>query len=587
MSSTNASRSAVDDDNIWTTCVESRFPTMFHNAGSPADSLERTATMDQEIAKIEACLILAKKKRNVNAACSRLPPDCLKRVFTFVRDIWPPSREKSAADERWKYHLGWLRVTHICSKWRECALSTPTLWSELACSAFKPSSMTELLRRSKLAPLHLHIDVDPSDSADICQWLSGPQTLRVESLTIDGANPNESEALKLLQPLLVYEFPSLKTLRLAQHSTEKNFALPQNILSYGRRPTLTSIICTSWMPTWPISFSMRHVQCLHLCMSMDVLPTTLSGAYLLPTAQQLTDMLSAMHSPRDIHLEDTFPFEGSFSIPIKLPDSLERLRLCATRDVTSRMCTQLWSWLIIPPNASVFIDIRSTENDEIETVHKTLANPNSSFQMHAAEIVFGLAATLLMGSGTHLQPCPADPETIINTGLESPGSDCYSPGPSSLLGLDPDDLRYSTMDLASHLQLGSVRVLHFTLRVLQERPDSQLWVDTLTRAHRVERVVLSVAPASTTLLYAMAQTLHSHSPETKLFALFSCLHTLTLHGYRTKVADVPAFVDVLIYLIHVRREFGHPLRMLHVSASLKESLAWDSVASKVPITWFE
>lgn len=444
--------------------------------------------------------------------------------------------------------------------------------------------MTELLRRSKLAPLHLHIDVDPTDSTNVSQWLRGPQTLRVESLVIDGANPSESESLRLLQPLLVYEFPALKYLKLAQHSTERNFALPQNILSHGRQPTLTSIIFTSWMPRWPLSISFRHLRRLHLCMPAQELPMTPSGAdFLVPTTQQLVDMLSDMQSLCDIHLDDVFPIQGSFPSPIRLPGSLERIYLSSTRTATSNVCAQLWSALIIPSSASVIIEFTCASPDGIKTIHEAIAKPDSGLQMSAVEIVFGQASINLKGSRTDLQPCLASPETILH---EKHQLNKWNSGHDSLLRLDPDE--NDITDFVQHLQLGLVRVLHFTLRILRERPDTQLWVDSLSPARSVERVVLSVAPASTTLLYAMTQTLDSRPPETKTFALFPCLYTLTLHGHSsgTKAAEIPTFVDVLIYLIHVRKEFGHPLRVIHVSASLKDSSAWDSVAIEVPITWF-
>ncbi|KAF6751762.1 hypothetical protein DFP72DRAFT_765402, partial [Ephemerocybe angulata] len=69
-----------------------------------------------------------------------LPPEILSAIFLLIpRDVGDTS---------------WIRVTHVCHRWREVALNYPRFWSEL--NAVPPRFMEFALARSGCAPILVH-----------------------------------------------------------------------------------------------------------------------------------------------------------------------------------------------------------------------------------------------------------------------------------------------------------------------------------------------------------------------------------------------------------------------------------------------
>ncbi|KZV63067.1 hypothetical protein PENSPDRAFT_657607 [Peniophora sp. CONT] len=586
MSLIGTAHPAVDSDNFWTSCVESRIPATYPSAGSTAKAAEHRASLDLEIKKIEVCLVFAKKRRNMSAACSRLPPECLLKIFTFTQDFWPPSFEDAAESTSIKYASGWMAVTHVSSAWREFALSTPTLWADLRCTALNPTSINELLRRSKLAPLSLRFYVRPKhDASALSLWLQGAHTQRVKLLSINNlSSDSETTSSQLLSWLARSNWSSLKSLQVLTVS-KPNRALSQPIFAEGQQPNLTALKLMSYMITWPSNMHLGQIERLHLALPGRK-GTADSSARILPTAEQLTELLSALHAPRVIELSNIFPAQGSFPEKIELPDSLQRVILSTSRREQAVSCAQLWSQLVIPNNTSVIIDIPSAEAGQLDSLRRILASPNSGFtsQRHTKEILIGEDCFVLFGSNTFESPCSTSPNLMVFKGTLTCKINDVNTGPNALFNIYPSKLTTSTF--LPLLTYHSARVLHFSRGALDDCNRQSFWLETLARAESVERVVLHVAAPSMTLLYAMARTVDD--PKTGPFILFPSLSALTLHCEDDRLPDtqITVFVNVLIYLIHVRREGGSPIQALQLSSSQRDEPAWTAVMNEVPITWF-
>jgi F-box-like len=102
-------------------------------------------TVDDEITSLEDTLRTLKSHRNTLAPISRLPPEALAAIFSFV--------SSSALDE--SGHLRWIRVTHVCRQWRQIALNYPRFWSNIDVTRMSPAIMAEILTQAKMAPLTL------------------------------------------------------------------------------------------------------------------------------------------------------------------------------------------------------------------------------------------------------------------------------------------------------------------------------------------------------------------------------------------------------------------------------------------------
>lgn len=68
-------------------------------------------------------------------------------------------------------------------------------------------------------------------------------------------------------------------------------------------------MCQSIMFIWPATISFQHIQELRLALAGKNSAADI-GAGILPTAQQLTDMLSAMRTPQIIELINIFPVKA-------------------------------------------------------------------------------------------------------------------------------------------------------------------------------------------------------------------------------------------------------------------------------------
>src|SRR5260221_7582699 len=113
------------------------------NSAEARDRLRQA--IDDEIKVLKESIRLSKRRLNMLAPISRLPPEPLATIFSFL---------SAAFDEEAKY-LKWLHATRVCHQWRETALSYPYLWSHINFAKLPPVGIAKMLARAKMTPLHL------------------------------------------------------------------------------------------------------------------------------------------------------------------------------------------------------------------------------------------------------------------------------------------------------------------------------------------------------------------------------------------------------------------------------------------------
>ena len=144
----------------------------------------------------------------------------------------------------------WVAVSYVCRYWRDVALDCADLWTYLF---FVSSKWTdELLRRSKTAPLTVHIDLSLFPITDLDSRLSGTigsldKTLenveRIQDLWI-GCLPNYMDDIFHYRPVIA-AVPLLRSLRLSQH-----FTLSDDI---GAMPSLQKVYLERCYVDWSSS----------------------------------------------------------------------------------------------------------------------------------------------------------------------------------------------------------------------------------------------------------------------------------------------------------------------------------------------
>jgi len=137
----------------------------------------------------ETMTIKEKRRLNSRAPISRLPPEILSLIFSNARDDHLAALREgfnlpfhNVGSELWK------GFTHVCYRWREVALCTPTLWTRIVSSPNNNKWTQEMLLRSKRCLLTCIIEgcFDSCDSAngrtELIKWLGQCHTLSMRGI---------------------------------------------------------------------------------------------------------------------------------------------------------------------------------------------------------------------------------------------------------------------------------------------------------------------------------------------------------------------------------------------------------------------
>lgn len=84
----------------------------------------------------------------------RLPAELLGIILHFSRSIDRPTTKKGRCDgKKDSLYLGWIRLTHVCQRWRHVALSDSTLWDDIRIDLLGEFWSREMISRSRSCPL--------------------------------------------------------------------------------------------------------------------------------------------------------------------------------------------------------------------------------------------------------------------------------------------------------------------------------------------------------------------------------------------------------------------------------------------------
>ncbi|KAH9007284.1 hypothetical protein EDB86DRAFT_75656 [Lactarius hatsudake] len=170
---------------------------------------QRHDPLDRQLADAEALVLKLRQRMNERALVSRLPVEILIQIFSYcpASDLYPHVRHRPPPP--------WLAVTHVCRRWRNAALSCPSLWVEIISTNFEWTAA--MLERSKDLPIH--VSVDDGGSAQMPCELSTARLLftkihRMQSLAMTCAHAIiacvpmlfEAKAAPLLQELIITNF---------------------------------------------------------------------------------------------------------------------------------------------------------------------------------------------------------------------------------------------------------------------------------------------------------------------------------------------------------------------------------------------
>ncbi|KAH9030010.1 hypothetical protein EDB84DRAFT_220671 [Lactarius hengduanensis] len=140
---------------------------------SQANSREyQQQAIDAEIKLLEASIRALKLRRNALTPISSLPTEVITTVFSFLPTSPSPLVSPLTMLGQKPDHLAWLRVAHVCHRWREIALNQPLFWSHVNFTTLTSAGAAGVLARAKSAPLHLEakVSIGQWDDARFCDF---------------------------------------------------------------------------------------------------------------------------------------------------------------------------------------------------------------------------------------------------------------------------------------------------------------------------------------------------------------------------------------------------------------------------------
>jgi len=195
--------------------------------------------VDDELKAMEECLRTSKYRRNALVPISRLPPETLVIIFTFLAH--------SVCDEKRSY-LTWLRVTHVCHHWRETALNCSYLWNYINFNKLNSAGITEIVARAKMLPLHLEVEAFnwSKERFDAFEKRLEAHISHTRQLTISGELRNLPE--RLVSPAPILEFLSLTSFD-SFNFAPSGLVIPDALFN-STAPNLTSLELYGYGISW-------------------------------------------------------------------------------------------------------------------------------------------------------------------------------------------------------------------------------------------------------------------------------------------------------------------------------------------------
>jgi hypothetical protein len=326
--------------------IESRANPSHSRTGfsDPSTRVTAISTLDKGIDAARQFLCSLLTRRNTLVPISVLPPEILSLVFHFLVLDEPPLSRKP-----------WIRVTHVCRRWRQVAIDDSSLWARIWGIPTNTKWISEILARAKNVPLEIELnDVgrsSPETFLMIVPHLSHTRHLRLHYLSVYHRGG--------IQDIFSREAPALEHLELTGNRTIYSpVTFPDiggNMLFKGHAPRLRTFSLSRVVIPWSLVPRGQLTQLKIAGPDEDVAsPGDLN---------ELIDLLVNCPELEILALESCLPSQPTEFLhgrTIHLPH-LSHLRLCGS---TSRIMNML-TMLQLPSSTTLHLDCISgtTPND--------------------------------------------------------------------------------------------------------------------------------------------------------------------------------------------------------------------------------
>ncbi|KAI0704261.1 hypothetical protein BC835DRAFT_811383 [Cytidiella melzeri] len=348
---------------------------MLFTEESDVEDILSAKDVDAILSKVAEVARKLRSARNAFVPISRLPPELLSAIFMSLQDT-DQGTFAPASFRRW------YRVTHVCQRWRDVALSCPPLWTQIDTFTHE-RWVEEVLNRSRKASLDMRVQLSRPSSRTLGAWrmaVAHLSRMQVLHLSLDKKTFDNLLPVSVVTEVEMQRLTSLVISNL--HRFDEPLDLPEGLFNRGA-PNLQRLEIQHCTISWnmPLLLTCPRVRKLAI---QSAQPTP-------PTTSQLLHILQSMPLLEDLRLSETLP---SVSTSESSMVHLQHLTKLALRGNAPQI-TNLLNIMHIPPRVTTSLFCHTpTHPSELATLGATLrpfftqASSPNGFYISATE--FGI-----------------------------------------------------------------------------------------------------------------------------------------------------------------------------------------------------
>ncbi|VDC01772.1 unnamed protein product [Peniophora sp. CBMAI 1063] len=565
-----------------------------HLVNGSSGVLDSPALMEALDDELEHSLMpsvaMIKRYRNgLNNWCS-LPVETMCTIFKFALSLdgWPTTEDEE--DEEGNKRLHWLAVTQVCHLWRIVALEYPCLWTEPGDLFMIPSPLIpRIIERSRTLPLRLSFQDGAISTRGTTERLAqcfSPSTLsRLRGLRLHRfSRTTFARAAEHLQLAI----PSLRELHVTLLLDD---VVPTNVptlpLDLCVNPSLVELVLVDCLPSrWDAPF-FRNLQRMDLYCSEE---NTLA---LLPTPQQLSDLLISATSLEVLTLENVFPKATTYiDYPhMILPPTLRSMTVTASEDTRlHRSCLVFVIRIYCEHHIHIGVRINDPFGNSEPDVFSDVYHPS----------IHTLACMAL----SNVYVLQGYPTNVILDGRRSLTSNCErSHSVEEALFQDAEDATtrvsfYMDAEVSEPdaqnsfftLPLSKTGTIMFACRAAPLILAQPGWITAFSGAQEVRRLGIYIEDCAALLPLLVHHTCDIGT----FFTIFPRLNfifiyvddpvTLETTGNRQKRLACAAGLEVLLAVVRTRQSLGHPVQEIMIDSALLGWPEWGDVLEDIGVT---
>ncbi|TFY65775.1 hypothetical protein EVG20_g5316 [Dentipellis fragilis] len=527
----------------------------------PENSIDRKKAIevaDQQLEELlRATLALRKHRNNVVLFIARLPPEVMAHIFSFSILVDPVQLclPFKASIKQMQLALGWIKVTHVCQRWRQIALSNHALWAHLPC--LSPEWCRVAIARARPFPFIIRAELNDNRShrAEAAVSEAYFALFRTKELDLT-ADPS---TLRTLVDKPIPSAPSLKAIRL--RATSGLLRFPQTTLNI-MLPSLSNLELINCYFCWSLPIY-RSELLVHLLIRLPR-----GQADTLPTMEQLLDILQTAPALQRLSLVNACPPapERPEAVTVSRIITVPQLSLLMLTSFSILPCSYLLAHLRLPAEASVYVHRGSISDPHLPLSLPWLMTPCVSRDPGVRPIT-ALSIFLAKGARTDLVFAVYDADT-----------DPFDAHMSAYrynvtFACTPDDRKFwkEVTLLCSALPTHNIE----TLILVGARSAKVSWWHSAFGGMKNVRTVLQRNPQRAGKLFSALTTRMSPAPDGPV--LFPQLETLAYRegGDFTTVGEFSAG-------LLTRAKMGYPVKKLQFLDPLVDESVRDELRKVVP-----